>query len=71
MNYFVVFSSFAIILKKEERAGYFAFLVFQASYYCKCSMGLQHRAGGWSTVCDCGISCSYLLIVLSLKIEIS
>ena len=51
-----VHSSFAFILKKEEKAGCFAFIVLQMSCYCKCSVGLPHSAMDWSAVCDCGIS---------------
>ena len=50
-----VLSSFAIILTRK-RAGCFAFIVFQMSCYCKCSVALPHGAVGWSVVCDCGIS---------------
>ena len=34
---------------------------------CLCSVTLAHGALGWSAVCDCGISCSYLLTVWSIR----
>ena len=43
-------------LEGEGKAGCFAFIVVQMSYYCKCSVNLHHGAVGWSAVCDCGIS---------------
>ena len=43
-------------LDEEERAGCFAFIVFQMSCYCKCVVALPHDAVGWCAVCDCGIS---------------
>ena len=51
-----VFFLFCNQLEKEERAGCFAFIVYQMSCYCKCSVTLPHDALGWSAVCDCGIS---------------
>ena len=55
-----VLSSFAIMyIEEEERAGCFAFIVLQMSFYCKCSVTLPHGAVGWSAVCDCGTSRSY------------
>ena len=55
-----VHSSFAIILTRK-RIGCFAFIVFQVSCYCKCSVALPHgavglSAVGWSAVRDRGIS---------------
>ena len=54
-------SSFEIILHpyllgNEERAGYFAFIVFWMSCYSKCPVALPHGVVGTSAVCDCGIS---------------
>ena len=49
-----VLSSFAIILTRKKEL--VAFVVFQMSCYCKCSMALPHGAMGLSAVCDCGIS---------------
>ena len=39
---------------------------------CKCSAPFRRDAVGWSTVCDCGIYCSYLLTFFkhTLKINI-
>ena len=55
--YFCVLSSFEIMLmRKRERAGCLAFIVFKMSCYCKCPVALPHGAVGWSAVCDCGIS---------------
>ena len=51
-----VLPSFCNHLNEEERAGCFVFIVFRMSCYCKCSVALPHGAGGWSAVCDCGIS---------------
>ena len=48
--------SFLVFLDEEERAGCFAFIVFQMSCYCKCPVPLPHDAVGWSAVCDCGIA---------------
>ena len=55
-----VHSNFAI-LGEEERAGFFAFIIFPMSCYCKCSVALPHGAVDLSAVCDCGISGSYSL----------
>ena len=38
-----------------ERAGWFAFIVFWMSCYCKCPVALRHDAVGWSAACDRGI----------------
>ena len=46
---------------KEERAGCFTLIVFLMSCDCLCSLTLPHGAVGWSAVCECGISLSYLL----------
>ena len=43
-------------LDEEERAGCFAFIVFQMPCYCKCFVALPHAAVVWSALCDCGIS---------------
>ena len=47
------------------RAGCFTLNVFRLSYGCTFSVTLPHGAVGWSAVCDCGISWSYLLFILS------
>ena len=59
MQYFSVYSSFAIILtrKREHDA-----LLLLPSYY-KCSVALSHGDMGWSEVCDCGTSWSYSLSI--------
>ena len=49
------------LFDEEERAGCFAFIVFWMSCYCKCPVVLPHGAVGWSAVCDCCFSLSYLL----------
>ena len=49
-----VYSSFAIILIEEERAGCFALYVFLVSR--DCCVALPRGAMGLSAVCDCGIS---------------
>ena len=46
-------------LDGEERADYFALIVFLT--FCDCSVALPHGAKGWSAVCDCGISVLYSL----------
>ena len=38
-----------------------AIIVLQMYCYYKCSVTLSHGAVGWSAVCDCDISASYLL----------
>ena len=43
-------------LDEEERAGCFAFIVFQMSCYSKCFEAHPQGAEGWSAVCDCAIS---------------
>ena len=43
-------------LDEEERAGYFVFIVFQMSCYCKCFVAIPHGAVGLSAVCNCHIS---------------
>ena len=44
-------------LDEEERAGFFALIVFHMSCYCEfCSMALSQGALGWPAVCICGIS---------------
>ena len=43
-------------LDKEERAGYFVFIVFWMSCFSKCPVEIPHGAKGWSAVCDYGIS---------------
>ena len=48
-------------LEEEEKSGCFAIIAFQMYCYYKCSVALPRGALGWSAVCDCGISCSYLL----------
>ena len=45
-------------LEEEEKAGCFAIIVLQMYY-----MAFPHGAVGKSTVCDCGISWSYLLFL--------
>ena len=56
-------SSFAIILM--ERAGCFALTVYlMMSCDSHCSVALPHGIKGWSAVCECGISLSYLLAFL-------
>ena len=47
-----VLSKFCNHLDEEERAGCFAFIVFQMSCYCKCFVTLPHHAMGWSAVCN-------------------
>ena len=56
MHHFVSFLFLQLFFYEEERAGCFAFIVFQMSCYCKCFVALRHGAVGWSAVCDCGIS---------------
>ena len=36
----------------EERAGYFAFIVFFDAFHYGCPVALPHGAMGWSAVCD-------------------
>ena len=57
-----VHSSFAIIMKEEKKAGFFASIVLQMYCYYNYSVALPHGAVGWSAVCDCGNSRSYSLI---------
>ena len=45
----------------EVRAGCFTLIVFLLLCGCLCSVSLPHGAVGWSAVCECGISWSYLL----------
>ena len=47
----------------EERAGWFALFVFLVSH--DCCVALPHDAMGLSAVCDCGISWSYSLTILT------
>ena len=56
-------SSFAVTmyLIGEVRAGCFTLIVFLLLCGCLCSVSLPHGAVGWSAVCECGISWSYLL----------
>ena len=42
----------------------FCCLTVGLSCYCICSVALPYGAVGWSAVCDCGISWSYLLIFI-------
>ena len=63
MHYFFFLSS-----DEEERAGYFAFIVVWMSCYSKCPVTLPHGAVGLSAVCACGISRSYSLIFIVLKV---
>ena len=51
-----VHSNFSIILKRNEKAGCFAFIALKMSCYCQCSVALPHSDIVWSAVCDCGIS---------------
>ena len=47
MHYFVSFY-FCNHLNEEEKAGCFAFIVFQMYCHCKCSVSLPNGALGWS-----------------------
>ena len=49
-------------LAEEERARFFTVIVFLLSCSYNCYISLPHGAMGWSVVCDCGISWSYLLL---------
>ena len=51
-----VHSSFAIILKKEEKAGYSAIIVLHMYFYYKCAVAFPRGAIRWSAVFHCGIS---------------
>ena len=62
--YFVIFSSFAIITLRK-RAGCFALIMYLLSCGCYCSVSLPHGVMGLSVVCDCGISWSYFLVILT------
>ena len=48
--------SFAIILKKEGKAGCFAIIVLQMDCYYKYSVALPRSDVGLFAACDCGIS---------------
>ena len=48
-------------LEEEEKSDCFAVIVLQMYCYYKSYVALPHGAVGWSAVCDCGISWSYLL----------
>ena len=59
-------ANFSIILM--ERAGCFALTVYlMMSCDSHCSVALPHGIMGWSAVCDCGISLSYLLALLRIS----
>ena len=57
----------AIILKRKERAGCFALIIILMTCDCKCSLALHLGVMGWSAWCECGISCSYALLLFSNK----
>ena len=65
---FVIQSTFAIILTGKRKLDAFPLIVFLMSCDCKCSEALPHGTVGWSSLCECGISWSYLLVLLSLSI---
>ena len=54
-----------ILMKKKEKAGCFALIINLMSCDCKCSLALHLGAVFWSAVCECGISCSYALLLFS------
>ena len=54
-----VLSSSVIILQKKRTLVILLCVLQYYDYYC--SVFLPHSAVGWSMVCDCGISRSYLL----------
>ena len=45
----------------EEETWLITLIVFLMSCVFSCFLALPHCAVGWSVVCDCGISLSYLL----------
>ena len=54
-------------LAEEERAGCFTVIVCLMSCDCQCSVALPRAAVGLSAVCDCGISWSHSLFVVSVN----
>ena len=71
MHYFMSFLVLQSSWRGRERAGFFAFIVFWMSCYCKCLVALPRGAVYWSAVYDCGISWSYsLTFVLLILVHI-
>ena len=52
--------------KRERDSCLLCFYCLSDVCYCKCSVPLPHGAVGLSAVCDCDISCSYILTFRSV-----
>ena len=58
-------SFLALQSSRSEKRELVALLVLSTGSCCHCCLPLPHGASGWSVVCGCSISWSYLLFVVS------